>query len=292
MANALNFNPTTGRIYVVAKSGVANEQEIRGMLGATMYPAGVLMVFQTIKLALAQCRANAGDIILVAPNHTESITSATDLAVNVAGVRIIGLGTGTDRGTLTLTTAITANIPITVANVVISNLIIDMSGFASITAGITVSAAGVTFLNNTFITATTNSVVLGISATAAASNLIILGNTFQGVAAATTTTAIQLVGCNDFLVRGNIFISGYGSAVGAISNITTACLRGVVDQNYINNQTASSTVAMSFVAGSSGQIANNRMQILSGIAPIVGAGMSWVGGNYYAATIATAGTLI
>jgi hypothetical protein len=34
------------------------------------------------------------------------------------------------------------------------------------------------------------------------------------------------------------------------------------------------------------------MQVLTGTAPIVGAAMSWVGRNYYAATIATAGTLI
>lgn len=47
-----------------------------------------------------------------------------------------------------------------------------------------------------------------------------------------------------------------------------------------------------FAAGSTGMISDNRMQILSGTAPITAAGMSWVGGNYYAAALATAGTLI
>ena len=293
MANALNFNPTTGRIYIVAKSGVANEQEIRGMLGATMYPVGVLMVFQTVKLALAQCRANAGDIILIAPGHTESITNATDLNVNVAGVRIISLGAGTDRGTFTLTTAVTATITVSAANCVLSGLVVDMTGFASITAGINVTAAGVTLVNNSIILSNaTNSVVLGVSATATATNMSVTGNFFSGVAVGTTTTAVQVVGANDVVVRNNNFVAGLGAGVGAISCITTDGLRFVIDGNYINNLTAVSTKAISVTAGSTGIIANNRMQILSGIAPITGAAMSWVGGNYWSAVIGTAGALI
>lgn len=293
MANALNFNPTTGRIYVVAKSGVANEQEIRGMLGATMYPAGVLMVFQTVKLAVAQCRANAGDVILIVPGHTEVITNATDLAINVAGVRVIGLGQGTDRPTFTFTTSTAATIAISAANVLLQNVVCDMTGgIASLAAMVTVTAAGVTIINNQITTSVANNAVLGISATAAANNLLIVNNFFSGIAASTTTAAIQLVGGNDIAIRNNVFTSGYGAAVGAISNITTAVTRLTIDGNYINNQTAVSTVAISAVAGTTGVVANNRMQILSLTAPIVAVGMSWVGGNYYAATIATAGTLI
>ncbi len=48
----------------------------------------------------------------------------------------------------------------------------------------------------------------------------------------------------------------------------------VVDGNRINNLTASSTKSMVFVAGSTGMISNNRMQILSGSAPITGAALS------------------
>ena len=46
------------------------------------------------------------------------------------------------------------------------------------------------------------------------------------------------------------------------------------------------------LTGSTGQISGNQMQILSGTAPITGDAMAWVGNNYYAAAIATAGTLI
>ena len=251
------------------------------------------MVFQTVKLALAQCRANAGDIILIAPGHTESITNATDLNVNVAGVRIISLGAGTDRGTFTLTTAVTATITVSAANCVLSGLVVDMTGFASITAGINVTAAGVTLVNNSIILSNaTNSVVLGVSATATATNMSVTGNFFSGVAVGTTTTAVQVVGANDVVVRNNNFVAGLGAGVGAISCITTDGLRFVIDGNYINNLTAVSTKAISVTAGSTGIIANNRMQILSGIAPITGAAMSWVGGNYWSAVIGTAGALI
>ena len=92
--------------------------------------------FSTIAGALAQCTANAGDIILVKPGHAETINSATVLALNVAGVAIIGLGAGSLRPTLTFTTATTANIPVTAANMSIQNLLF-VANFADIASFMT-----------------------------------------------------------------------------------------------------------------------------------------------------------
>jgi len=254
---------------------------------------GVVRVFSTIKTALASCVANRGDVVLVMPGHSESITNTTDLNVNIAGVRVIGVGNGNNRPVITVNTATTALITMSAANTSLENLIIDGTGFDAIAKVISVTAAGVSILGNKFILAGASAqATLGILTTAAANDLTIKDNLFYGTSDAGTTAAIELVGGSNILIENNNLIGAYSSGVGGITNITTDCVDLIVKGNTINNLTASNTKAMAFTSGSTGIIANNRMQILSGTAPITGAAMSWVGGNYYAATIATAGTLI
>lgn len=254
---------------------------------------GVPRVYGTIDAAIGACVAGRGDVIYVLPGHTETVSSATSLVCDVAGVTIKGLGEGAARPTITLGTAITATIPVSAANVTIDNVIINMTGFDAITAGITPTAANFTLSNSLVITATaTNQAVLGILTTAAADRMRLIGNEFIGTTDAGTAAAVRIVGGNEHVIRGNRFYGAYTTTLGAIDNVTTACLRVTVADNVIENATASSTKAMVFVSTSTGSITNNRMQILSGTAPITGAAMSWVGANYYAATIATAGTLI
>ena len=84
-----------------------------------------------------------------------------------------------------------------------------------------------------------------------------------------------------------MFIGAYTTTLGAIDNATTAASQIFVGYNVIQNRTASSTKAMVFVAASTGFIINNHMQILSGVAPITGAAMSWGGPNTYASLIST-----
>lgn len=92
--------------------------------------------FATIAGALLACVASRGDIIFVKAGHAESIASATALILNVAGVAVVGLGNGSLRPTLTFTTATTANIPVTAANVTVSN-ILHVANFADIVSAYT-----------------------------------------------------------------------------------------------------------------------------------------------------------
>jgi hypothetical protein len=94
----------------------------------------------TLEAAINKCTANQGDLILVLPGHAESITSATALNFDVAGIRIIGLGDGNDRPTFTFTTANTATIPVSAANITIRNCIF-VGNFLSIASCFTVAAA-------------------------------------------------------------------------------------------------------------------------------------------------------
>lgn len=96
--------------------------------------------FATLDYAIGQCTANRGDMIFIKPGHAESVASATALNFDVAGVQIIGLGTGSKRPTFTLTTANTATIPVSADNMSISNCLF-IGNFLSIASCFTVAAA-------------------------------------------------------------------------------------------------------------------------------------------------------
>ena len=95
----------------------------------------------TLDAAVGLCTANQGDTIFLMPGHTENITSATGCVLDVTGIRVIGLGQGFDRPTLTLTTATTSTISIGAQSIWLENVLI-ISNFLDIASAITVSTAG------------------------------------------------------------------------------------------------------------------------------------------------------
>lgn len=57
--------------------------------------------FATIDYAVGQCTNNNYDIIYVMPEHAETIAAAAGIVFDVIGVRVIGLGEGTNRPHIT-----------------------------------------------------------------------------------------------------------------------------------------------------------------------------------------------
>lgn len=96
--------------------------------------------FSTIDYAIGMCTAGRGDIIFVKPGHAETLSSAGAIAADVAGVAIVGLGTGSLRPTITFDTAAGATISVSAANVAFKNLIFS-ANFADITAVFTTTTA-------------------------------------------------------------------------------------------------------------------------------------------------------
>lgn len=247
-----------------------------------------------ISQALALCASDNDDLILALPGSAETMVAAGTLTVSAkTGVTIRGVGRGRQRPRFNYATAAAASLDITAARTVIENFYFTATGVAAVAAAVNVQAADVVIRDCEFELAdSSNKAVLGVLTTAAANRLLIERCYFHGTADAGTTAAIRLVGGSDITIRDCLFVGAYGSGVGAIENLTTATARAFILGNVIQNLTAGCTKAMVFDVGATGQIANNRLQILSGTAPITGAAMSWAGGNYYAAALATAGTLI
>ena len=110
----------TGKVFWVNNSSVLPEN---GIAGSNGNDGTYLKPFSTVAYALSRCLASRGDVIFIMPGHAETIANATTLVLNKAGVAVIGLGVGSLRPTFTFSTATTANIPVTAANVSIQNLL-------------------------------------------------------------------------------------------------------------------------------------------------------------------------
>lgn len=249
--------------------------------------------FASIGYAISQATASNDDVIYVMPGHVETITGAAGVNVNKAGLCIEGLGTGRGRPQITFTTSNAASFDINSANCLISNMYFTLDAVSGLTAGINVKAADCWIRDCEFEIANgSNQATQAILTTSSANRLRVEKCQFHGNTTGSTGAAITLVGGSDIIIADNVMQSFFGAGVGGIQNITTTVTNLSILRNQIQNFTASSTKAMTFTSSTTGQISQNWMQILSGSAPITGAAMSWVGGNYYAAAVATAGTLI
>lgn len=187
-----------GKIFIVGKSALAHRDLYVDMFSPDH--KGVVRFAATIDAAVGLCTASSGDTIFVLPGHTETVSTATALALDVAGINIVGLGYGTMRPTITLDTATTATIGVTAANIRIKNIIV-VANYADIVSAFTLgNAPGFTledveirdtsailnFLNVIDTNATTNN----------AADLTMLRVRRLGAGATTATHIIKMDGSN------------------------------------------------------------------------------------------------
>lgn len=89
--------------------------------------------FATLDYAFSQCTANQGDVIFVAPNHAETITGAGGIAHDVAGVSVVGLGTGNQRPRFLMDAGTSVTYAISAADAYVGNIVFA-SGHADVVA--------------------------------------------------------------------------------------------------------------------------------------------------------------
>ena len=104
--------------------------------------------FATIDYAVGRCTANRGDIIMVMPGHSETISSATSLVFDVAGVAVIGLGSGSFRPDLNFS-ATAGSVEVDAADVTLYNLTFT-ADVSAVVVGVNVDANGCTIDNCEF----------------------------------------------------------------------------------------------------------------------------------------------
>jgi hypothetical protein len=266
-----------GEVFWVNNSSVLAKGGIGGSNGN---PGTYLKPFSTIDYAIGRCTANRGDIIMVMPGHAETVDAATDIVMDVAGIAIVGLGSGAKRPTLTFSVATTANIPITADDMSIKNILF-VANFADVASVFTATGTATpsdfaiedcefrdssSILN--FLT-----IVTGNATANSMDGLLVARNRISSLGTTAATTAIKLL---EATKRVQI-MDNFG--VWAVLNDTAAMLDGSsfnhtdfqFGRNVLNRPNTSSTGG-SFVAGSgttwTGTAHDNRMWQLDASAGI------------------------
>lgn len=183
------------KVFLVAKTALT----FRGELDQEFPPDkdGDVRVVSTVLAATALCQASRGDVVLILPGHTESITTA--IAMSVAGVRYIGIGSGNLTPAFTVAGAIDG-FNITGANVEVENVRFTAPSVDSATAMINCNATGIKLKN-----------IKGIG---------------SGAALNFVDCITVVAGANDMewenikLVTGTLAVANFISIEGLISNFT------------------------------------------------------------------------
>ncbi len=196
------------------------------------------------------------------PGHTETVVAAGGLAMDIAGVRVLGLGSGSDRPTINFTTAVGADCDIDAANITLENILLT-GGVDALTGPLDVNAADFKLLNCETRDVTGQATDFIVS-DANADRLLISGWTHRGAAAAGAATAISIVGGDGATIE-DFWIDGNFSAA-AIENVTTAATNltvgGGTKQNYARTRNAADVIvtAVATTTGNIGPNINIRLQ--------------------------------
>ena len=196
----------TGHIFYV-DSGVTSEGD-----GTTLLKAK-----NTLDEAVALCEDNRGDIIYVAQGHAETWIAADSADLDVIGISVIGLGTGTDRPTFTYTTGTAGELVIAALNVRICNLVFQ-PGIANVAHAIEIEgdADGSIIEFCEFLSGTTDAFefVDAIQITAAADDLIIRFNKATETTAGAVSWLDLSAGVVDSIsVYGNVIYGDYSTGI-------------------------------------------------------------------------------
>lgn len=254
-------------------SGFGNGVTLRGMPVLNTYGGDVYWVdsgsgadtgkgtfdrpFATIDYAVGRCTASQGDIIMVKPGHAEVVSAAGGLDLDVAGISVIGIGSGTLQPTVTLGTATTADVDIDAANVTVENLHF-VAALADIAVVIDVNATDFTLRNCRFTQSAVdlNAKVCVQDAAAAASDRITIEGCKAIMYDAANTHFVNFAGTGTgHIVRDNVLHGDWGTmAIGGAGVITYCEITG----NVIGNIANTSDAMVSLAATATGVVVGNH----------------------------------
>ena len=253
-----------GKVFWVNNSSVLPD---KGIAGSNGNDGTYLKPFQTIDYAVGRCTASRGDIIMVMPGHSETITTDGGIALDVAGVAVIGLGIGTLRPKIVLDTAAAAAVTISAANVTMHNLVLEAS-FADITNAIDVTAVNATLSHLAFQEEGANlnfiDYIVASGADNTADGLTVDHCTGYGVDAA-INSPLRIVGdLQDLVFTYNRFNTDHANALAMIQQATGKDLNNcfVAHNYYASLKTSGDVLIDNDTTANDGWVAHNRAQHL------------------------------
>ncbi|MEN6313251.1 MAG: hypothetical protein ABFD25_03265 [Clostridiaceae bacterium] len=234
-----------------------------------------------IDAAVGKCTANHGDIIWVAPGHNEGITAAAVIDLDVAGISVIGLGTGSLKPTIDFDHA-DAGFVIGADNVTVKNIRFRCS-VTGVKIGVAIEAAVDSYqiLDCDFgwaEAAGTDEFLIALNILAGCNDGLIEGNTFAAGAAG-AAVAIKLVGASDnIIIRKNRFTGACSTAM--VNGITTLSTDLLIEDNLFYQ--GATEPAIELLTGTTGIIRDNYIvtNLATMVASIV-ADACYLFQNYY-----------
>ncbi len=212
--------------------------------------------FASINFAITQAGAGMDDIVFAMPGHVETVSAAGGLALNIAGVRVIGIGAGAVKPIINLGTLVSASIAISAAGCTLENFVIA-AAIDALTNMVVVTAPDVVLKDLIFrdLAATYQS-VLCILTSALAVRLQVKGCRHEGdTANAGTTSFIAIVG-GDLIEISDFWLEAdYTGA--AIDVKTTATTRLNIHDGYIRTYNSNDLCVKDTITGSTGKVGPN-----------------------------------
>lgn len=234
----------------------------------------------TLDYAVGLCTASNGDIIYVMPGHAETVSAAGGLDLDVAGITIIGLGSGQLQPTVTLDTANTADVDVDAAGITVENIHF-VAGFADIAAAIDVNADDFTLRNcrMTGDNAGLNAKIWVQDAAATASDRITIEGCYCEDRDAANTHFVNFAGTgNGHRIVGNVLHGDFGTmAIGGAGVVTNV----YIADNIINNAASTVDSCINLAATATGSVVRNLCAGAAAQANGVTATACLIAENYY-----------
>lgn len=208
----------------------------------------------TIAGAISAATANNGDIILVLPGHSETVTSA--ITVSKAGLSIIGMGEGLLRPSITGNGTIDA-VDITANNVLLENFQFPAPGTDDQASDVNVSGAGVTLRRLYSIGSTTSKNKTDIITVASGANdlLVEFCRAYNTVVDCVSWLSLEAAVARA-VIRDNVVMGTFSTA--ALMDEATATL-ATIQRNIIKNTKAATAVVDFSTGNTTGVMSSNHV---------------------------------
>jgi hypothetical protein len=210
--------------------------------------------FSTLSYAFSSDLVGSGDTVYLMPSHAETVSGAGTITMDIAGVKVIGLGQGGIRPTFTFSAA-AATWLITAASCSVDNILCTVSGVTDVVAGITVTAADVTLTNieareGGATAQFVDFLILGAGSTRAK----IKGFKFAGAAGDASVQAISVTSAVADVHIEDVWI--YGTHTGGSIVTSAANLNMLIKGAYMYNLSAAQDGGVVLNAGTTGLVIN------------------------------------
>jgi len=205
--------------------------------------------FATLDYAVSNCTASSGDVIYVMPGHAENLAADSAVDIDVAGVKVVGLGWGAQRPTFTATAA-AGDFKLAAAGVWVENLL--FLGGIDATTGIIEVAGADCMLKDCEYRDSTGQATDVVMVVASSDRCTIDGLIVNGAAAAGGNSAISVNAADDLEIK-NCRIYG-NFAVGGIDFRTAASARAWIHDCTIWTENAADIGIVDTITGSTGVI--------------------------------------